>query len=386
MKYCFSLAIIIMLSCVSCKKDPVAKDTQLITIDEKQKKESVVLSEFADIEVIPLEMPKSILFGEVQHIKVSQNYLAVFDEIQTKSVTLFNHKGKFVNQLQKVGQGPGEYTDITDFTFTPKEDELLAYDRNSGNIRMYSLPDLNFQRKVKTHIYLMVINAIENSFLAVSDEDVTENTEVGVGYVKIDNSEKSFKFSPISILPNNIGIVEMSSPWTFSRNAKGLVYAMNTLYPVIYQIRDKEVTPLATVDFGENKIPEKYWGMTEFLDFREALSTPPLKSLLVHNAIVTNKYISFCYVFGNIEHRQLAIYDREKRQTTVIRKILLGKDCGSLPYALGVADDSFLTLLYPDAYDEFFPNGLPDNAPQWLKEVEQMLQSDKIICLKYKIK
>ncbi len=381
------LIIIVFIQLLGCGKQVNDDNGVSIILDEKQKKNTVLLAEIADkIEVISLKTPDDILFGEVEHIKTSNNYLALFDREQTKSLTIFNHKGEFVNQLRKIGQGPGEYSDITDFTFNAKGDHVYIYDRNFNAINSYSFPDLYFEQKVPTHMYLMGIDIIENSFLAVSDEKLTDKEEYGVGYISIDTLKKSFSFNPIPVFSNMIPVVEVSFPNTFSRNKNGLVYAMNVQYPKIYQIRDKEVQPVATVDFGAHKIPSKYWDETKNSDFEEAFSVPPLKSDWVQNVIVTDSVITFYYMHGNPDNRQIAIYDRKSKKASVIYKIRIAEKCGVLPYALGVHKDFFLTLLYPDDLKELFPNGISEDSPQWVKDTEKSLKEEKVVCLKYKIK
>lgn len=378
--------IYVVFILLGCSKE-TSKEGSVILVDESKKQETALLSDIAEnIEVISLETPKNILFGEIGHIKTTDNYIGLFDEEQTKSVTLFNHKGKFINQLRKVGQGPGEYTNITDFTFNTKDNIIFTYDRDSKSIFMYSLPDLDYLKKIRTRMYLMVLNSLEDSLLVVSDEDLTETTAYGVGYATIDTLKESFDFKPIDTFPNVISIVDGVYPNAFSRNEKGMLYVMNSQYPVIYQLSNKEITPIATIDFGANKIPDEYWEKTDMFEFNLAFETPPLKSALAQNVIVTDKNISFYYMFGTFFNRQVVVYNRETQKTTVVGKVLLEKDGGALPYALGVYNDSFLTLLFPEDLDELFPNGLQDDAPKWLKDIEKSLKENRIVCLKYKMK
>lgn len=371
----------------SCKKTPHSDKDILITLNEEQKKTTVLLSEIAKkIEVIPLEKSDSILFGEIEQIKASNDYLVLFDKKQTKSLIFFNHKGEFVNQLRKVGQGPDEYVEILSFSLDTKQKNAYIYDRNSNNFIVYSLPNLEFRKKIKTGQYLRSVDFFGNSCLAVSDEDLTKETEAGVGFLNVDLANESVKFNPIKEFPNKNIIVENSLPNTISPNKNGLLYAMPSQYPKIYQITDKEVTLIATVDFGKNKIPKKYWEKTKIVDFEDAFFVSPLKSDWVQNVIVTDDIITFYYMFANPDNRQIAIYDKKTQQTSVIYKIRMAEKCGVLPYALGVHQDSFMTLLYPDDLAELFPNGISENCPQWVKDIEKSLKAEKVVCLKYKIK
>lgn len=85
------------------------------------------------IRYIPLETNDDILFGDsyTAHYVNNQLYIST-----SQKVLVFDKKGKFVYGIDKVGQGPGEYTSIWDIDITQQGDVYIA-DGTSGKIIKY---------------------------------------------------------------------------------------------------------------------------------------------------------------------------------------------------------------------------------------------------------
>lgn len=85
------------------------------------------------IRYIPLETNDNILFGDsyTAHYVNNQLYIST-----SQKVLVFDKKGKFVYGIDKVGQGPGEYTSIWDIDITQQGDVYIA-DGTSGKIIKY---------------------------------------------------------------------------------------------------------------------------------------------------------------------------------------------------------------------------------------------------------
>ncbi|MFV0248826.1 MAG: 6-bladed beta-propeller [Tenacibaculum sp.] len=62
----------------------------------------------------------------------------MYDQYQTKTITIVDTSGKFIAQLNKRGTGPGEYTSIDTFSFDMTKSELITYDRTTMSFIFYS--------------------------------------------------------------------------------------------------------------------------------------------------------------------------------------------------------------------------------------------------------
>ncbi len=99
-----SLLILLFLSCSKSKDE-----SMLNTLDFQGlvggKFELSDLS--GKIEVIPLEIPDSIVLGKIHSIRYTEPYWIMHDPDFAQSVYLFDESGMFVNRLQRIGEGPG---------------------------------------------------------------------------------------------------------------------------------------------------------------------------------------------------------------------------------------------------------------------------------------
>lgn len=101
--------------------------------------------------VIPLETTEESLFAEVRKIIKSGAYFFILDTEGKLSV--FDIRGKFIRNIGKVGQGPGEYMMLTDFSINENRQEVyinslqkaVVYDFSGNFKREFSLNDNNLQ-------------------------------------------------------------------------------------------------------------------------------------------------------------------------------------------------------------------------------------------------
>lgn len=90
---------------------------------------------FESVTYIPLETTKESTFGSINNLQVSKHYFTFYD-FDTKSIYIFDKKGKFVSKIDKAPNMPKEYIyGLSNFVLNPF-DELIyliyAY-RNHDN-------------------------------------------------------------------------------------------------------------------------------------------------------------------------------------------------------------------------------------------------------------
>lgn len=128
---------------------------------------SVPISDIFDsAELIPLETSEESFIRYIDKIAIEDSTYYLFDRSQF-AIFIYNTKGQYLRKLSKIGQGPGEYTHLTDFIFdhSKKRMEVLSpfgilycYDLDGNFISSHRLPSppLNYQKleKLNTH-YIM---------------------------------------------------------------------------------------------------------------------------------------------------------------------------------------------------------------------------------------
>ena len=123
---CLILALLcgFVLSCSSAKKKSAS--AWHISLDEER--EISLFDIFSQVEIIPLETADNIVMGEpVIEMRV-HNGQYYFMCGKQESIWHFDRDGTFLQEINHYGNGPGEYTNLTDFRFN----------RFSGNLEILS--------------------------------------------------------------------------------------------------------------------------------------------------------------------------------------------------------------------------------------------------------
>lgn len=111
-----------------------------LAVDLDQRNDTISFYDlFENVSLIQLETKEEVLLHRVDKIVFHNDSIFIMDKKQG-TIFLFDSKGRYLNKLAKLGGGPDEYIDLSDFTFNEYTNclELLsAYD----GITCY---DLNF--------------------------------------------------------------------------------------------------------------------------------------------------------------------------------------------------------------------------------------------------
>ncbi|WP_299577795.1 6-bladed beta-propeller [uncultured Sunxiuqinia sp.] len=152
--------VCLMLLNSSCNN---SKTNQLKTIiPDFSSEPSVELTDVASqISYLPLN--DSILLEDIYKLKSSESLL--FMQSEEGSVNVFNLEGKFVNRVGKLGEGPGEVSNLVDYAIDKSAKriyilnrfKLLMYDFSGNFIKAINLPiEEHFQNMsfLNNQIYL----------------------------------------------------------------------------------------------------------------------------------------------------------------------------------------------------------------------------------------
>jgi hypothetical protein len=92
---------------------------------------------FKSIKIIALETNKSCLIGNISKMEVIDQNILIMDSSSANSLYVFDKDGRFIRKLGGVGQGPGEYVNIIDFTLD--RDNKTVYILDSRRIIIYEI-------------------------------------------------------------------------------------------------------------------------------------------------------------------------------------------------------------------------------------------------------
>ena len=89
--------------------------------------------------VIPLETRDDCLIGEMTKMVYQNNLIYVSDNV-SKAIYVFDETGKLVTKLRAVGNGPGEYLNIT--SFTVRGTDMAIYDHFANRLLFYNAKEM----------------------------------------------------------------------------------------------------------------------------------------------------------------------------------------------------------------------------------------------------
>lgn len=126
------LCLLLNLGCKenrSSRKLEIEADISLAKKDDVKQFSNIVDTCF----FVNLETNKDNLIGKVDKIVLQNDKIYLLDKEQSSSIFIFDIKGNFISKIQKIGKGPGEYSELSDFNVN-----------NAGNI----IVNDGFQKKL----------------------------------------------------------------------------------------------------------------------------------------------------------------------------------------------------------------------------------------------
>jgi len=122
----------------------------IINLDEiEDGKYGYTSSFFKKAVPIILESHDDALIGEVKRLIVSESYIFILDAKQGKGVFVFDKEGAFVRKIGRIGEGPGEYLNPSDFTINPDSGFVYILDKELQKINTFRISDGDFLSSVK---------------------------------------------------------------------------------------------------------------------------------------------------------------------------------------------------------------------------------------------
>ncbi len=133
---CFSFFIISSCSSKSEKQE--------VTTTEKTKfiklKNSTIKEDFSDyisnIEILKLQTDINIV--KISKVVFFNDNYYILDK-KTSKLLVFNKKGQFLQKIGSRGQGPGEYTKLSEFEIDKKNNLLLLFSRSDSKLLKFDL-------------------------------------------------------------------------------------------------------------------------------------------------------------------------------------------------------------------------------------------------------
>lgn len=262
--------------------------------------------------VIALETTDESLLGTVDKVMEFGDELYVLDKMR-KGVLVFNNEGKFLRRIGRMGQGPGEYPNLSDFTIDGKNGQLYLL-TNPSTIYAYAASGEFLWKKKISNSMLWNIASEEQGFVCSSNHLTYTSGEDAFLFYRFDESfqetskevnvyEKQF-YTPLFV----------SSP--FLNRIDGLYYVDN-YFNVIYSFQEQGVVPFCRLGFKSPAPSEHFVDTNLFMAHHR-------ENDYVMEAFFLDDFLWVSYI--HVGEHYTALVDMEKNQV-----ISNGRTKGMLP-------------------------------------------------------
>lgn len=347
-----ALLIFIILFLSSCVRTPSTDESKgkYYQIDLKTAKEENFESIFERISFIPLETIKDHEIGQIHKILPIGDKYVLLDS-QTNSIFLYKNNGKYESQIQAIGNGPGEYVQITDFCINEQTQEIKVLDGIQNKLLTFDLRG-NFIHETKLTVYPspLHLSHLSDSLYAFDFQRCSNTKEWQ--YQLIVSSE-SFTGNVQKYLSYDKPLGLSFSPRTTLFSLHGETIYVPLYSSTIYTVSSSQIIPRYTFLFGD------HWVDQQFID------TQWNDALDFMNRLEDMKYIYYFNILENESHIYSDFMYKGKRYHLVVNKendhIYFQKEtdkykCKYTGNIIGSIDEQFIIALSPDEYNEKIDN------------------------------
>lgn len=317
MKKCtFFLLMFVLASCTgnSTKKQSNA-GVKLLKIDWKHVSDAMDYSLMVEDSVIifPLETTNECLIGEITKLIYQNNLIYIADNI-SKSIFVFDMSGKLQTRIHSVGNGPGEYTNIS--YFTVHGTDIVMFDHFMGRFLFYNASGEFIRDKNSDDVWA-------EDLFCIGDK------------LYLPNSSKTKKgcYKLFAIDPKKSDKIEMFLPFDESKRGQGWGIhsyyallgneALLCFYPYdeLYTIKDDEVSLSYKIDFGDKRLPKQYI---------EGDGTTAIRTAIRDNYVTGIERVrqsqKYLYIqFSDSENDYMAIYNKDTGKMNTTKKMYHSK-------------------------------------------------------------
>ena len=250
----FLLLVLVFVSCG--ERNPASNAIISFDLSKSTSDTLNVLDKMYPLEVIVLETTDESLLGSVDKLVEANGNYYVLDHMR-KCVLVFDGTGKFLYRVGKVGQGPGEYSALSDFIVDEKTGCLYLL-ANSSTVYAYDhVGNFLWKRKVSDS-QLWNIGSYEDGYVCSTNHLTYISGEDAFLLYRFDNGFQE-KDRSVEVYDKQIYSPQLISSPFQKRN--GASYYIDAFFHVIYSLSDGEVVPFCRFMF-QSSMPVEYFADT----------------------------------------------------------------------------------------------------------------------------
>lgn len=315
MKYILFFFSVFLMSCTGDLKKQSKGELTLLKIEWDKVIDEMDYSFMVEdsVLIVPLETKDDCLIGEVSKL-IYQNDLIYITDNLSKSVFVFDLSGKLVSKIHSVGNGPGEYANIS--YFAVHGTDMVIYDHYIKRLFFYNASGELIRDKDISDIWGQDLFCIGDK-LYLPNSSSSESGYYHLFTIDLSDSDKYEKYLPFSEPEGNPGWGVDSYHALLKDEA--LIY--HWPYDTLYTVKDKEVYPSYLIDLGDRCLPKQYI----YGDGTIALKTAIRDNYIAGIERVRQSEKHLFLAFSDSKENYTAIYNKETSEMQVVKDLVNNK-------------------------------------------------------------
>lgn len=289
--------LVIFCIIISCKnRDNLAQQntdgvTEIIFNDILEPSGLLFSELFDSIRFIKLETTTESIIGRIDKLIYYKSRYYIMDQVQSKSVLIFDDKGKYLGKVGSHGNGPGEYDEPNDIAIDPFSDKILVYDNNRKSILSFDT-DGKFNERFQLNYWVKSFSVLDSNLISLyfdynGNNNIPKRSKYNLFLIDRSGNIKGKEFKYDKNISFGLGGFNF-----FDRNNEELLVSpgySNT----IFSINAESVEPKYFIDFGKYTIPKDLLYMQSQRDFNEELKNSDYAFL--NSYFETQDYLIFSF-------------------------------------------------------------------------------------------
>ncbi|KXU51105.1 hypothetical protein HMPREF2533_00135 [Bacteroides fragilis] len=349
------------------------------------------------VEYVKLETQDSILVGDIKQLKRTEKFVFIYSRNQNH-VMMFDTSGRFIRKIGRVGQGPGEVTNINFFTVSDSLVFIYPFSRN-GSLTVYDMRDNIFVKEIPLkwpNFYSEAIDVMEDCLIYYPGTVSNGNERVFISACVV-NGKGETLMEQIPYLPAGGDKSEMNLSSDASWIYQGRSNVYSQINDTIYGITCDSIYPRYHLSLGKYGLPLGRYDVKDL----------GLKDFIMMQSVCENKE---CLLFKFSYNKKMwfSRYDKKTEKIDSWEQTPL-KGIGWMAIeSPGITNDidgsqsfdgirytgenSFYFAITPDNLDQVRRNvaeakiKFPEKQAELLKLLDEMGEDDNPIIAFYKLK
>jgi Txe/YoeB family toxin of Txe-Axe toxin-antitoxin module len=253
--------ILCLSSCISCREGgggrrnvapyPVYKEGAT-AIDIKVIPGTIDIKEvFDSVKYVHLETSDEYLIGEIKKIVNHNDKYYILDCWKTKQLLRFDSAGHFEKSFGRIGQGPGEYIQPTDFMVTSSN--VIILDQFAHKLLFFNM-DGDYIRSVSLRYKIHAITSLGNDSLLLAKTGNNRRTDIEDYELVVMNTNGDIKLKGIE---NPYRLNYSLSGYDSQRMNDRTIYC-RPMNRIIYEITDTCIKERYHLNILDSPLPANY--------------------------------------------------------------------------------------------------------------------------------